>query len=249
VNPRPAIQSCTAGDAFAPGDEIGQRLHVGGDHRTHRQQHGRGVDGGHRREILQRVAERLVDVRVKRHGHGRRHDHDRAVGGAVLQHVHHDAAAGTGTVLDDGRGRIRLQVLGDESRGDVARTARGKADHDARRGVQGLRLRESRREAQCAGRDTARTRKQETPAIGPGHATNVCHGIPLVVSHRRVGGQRREAPCPRDVRQERRGHASLCPPYDLLLLSAACDRRACQHPPGPHISRGGCSQDRRAGRR
>ena len=126
------------GIAFAPGDEIGQRLHAVGDHRADRQQHGGGVEGAHRREILQRVAERLVDVRVKRHRHGRRHDHDRAVGCAVLQHVHRDAAARTGAVLDDGRGRIALDVLGEEPRGDVARAARGKADQDARRRVQRL---------------------------------------------------------------------------------------------------------------
>jgi hypothetical protein len=169
------------GIAFAPCDEIGQRLHAGGDHRTDREQHGRGVEGGHRREILQRIAERLVDVRVERHGHGRRHDHDRAVGGAVLQHVHRDAAARTGTVLDDRRGRIRLDVLGDEPRGDIARAARGKANQDARRRVRRLLLRQSRRETECAGRETARSPKQETPAIGPGHTMNVNHGIPLLL--------------------------------------------------------------------
>ena len=39
---------------------------------------------------------------------------------------------------------------------------------------------QSWRETQCVRRDTARTPKQETPAIGPGHATNVSHCNPLL---------------------------------------------------------------------
>jgi hypothetical protein len=128
------------GIAAAPGNEIGKRGHRAGDQRANRNQHGRGGDGGNRGEVLLRiVTERLVDVRVKRHGYGRRQDHDRPVRGAVLQNVHHDATARTRTVLDDCRGRIRLHLLREESRDNVARAAGRKANHDTRGRMQRLR--------------------------------------------------------------------------------------------------------------
>src|SRR6185295_8634539 len=84
--------------------------------------------------------------------------------------------ARTGTVLDDGRRRIRLHLLGSKPREDVAGSAGGKADHDARRRMQ--RLRKRWREAQCRRSDTGRAANQETPAIGPDHVTNVSHSHP-----------------------------------------------------------------------
>ena len=173
------------GIASAPGNEISKCLHRAGDHRTNRKQHGRGGDGGNRGEILLRiVTERLVDVRVKSHRYGRRQDHDRPVRRAVLQNIHHDATARTRTVLDDRRRRIRLHLLGKESRDNVAGAARGEADHDARRRVQWLR--QTWRESQGIRRNTARAPKKETPAIGPHHATNVSHCDPPAVIPRRA---------------------------------------------------------------
>ena len=45
------------------------------------------------------------------------------------------------------------------------------------------------------------------------------------------------------------GGGSALPEWAHAILSAACDRRACQRLPVPHTWRGGCSQDRRAERR
>ena len=128
------------GIASAPGNEIGKCFHCAGHHRTDHEQHGRGVDRRNRSEILLRiVTERLVDVRVKANHCGRRQDHGRPVCRAVLQDIQHHTAARTGTVLDDGRRRIRLHLLRNESRHDIGGAARRKANHDARRRLRWLR--------------------------------------------------------------------------------------------------------------
>lgn len=93
-----------------------------------------GVEPGLRILLHQRDVQARVGMGIDRHGGDRRHEEQRAVGRGVLHRFVGDLAAGTGAVLHDHRLAERgAHMVGEQSREQIARSARGETEHDADR--------------------------------------------------------------------------------------------------------------------
>ena len=109
---------------------------------AHRLRHRRADDKGlrvgahrrHRNEVFLRViAEFAVHVRKDHHRRGGRQHHRRAIGRGPFGHLVGDAAAGANLRFDDhGLGILAAQLIGQLAGNHIQRSARGKADVDAR---------------------------------------------------------------------------------------------------------------------